>query len=255
MKFKIKFENIFVVLSILFLFGCCCFYGYRLVKYYKIFNPKNEEGKKTEVLSATIRKDNPVVSEGDGLYILNGDFVFKGNTVNNYVSYNDKVWRIIRVNRNGSVKLASEDALTEMAFDSNNNSYDKSEIYSYVKENINVKETALEKMLTCLDDIDDVTKITCTKTTDEYISVLSVSDYANSINSTSGKSFINNTKNIWLSSKTSDDSVWNVANGILKVADASNKYSVKATILLKGTAYSASGDGTEKDPYVVKGGE
>lgn len=255
MKFKIKFENIFVVLSILFLFSCCCFYGYRLVKYYKVFNPKNEAGEKTEVFSATIRKDNPVVSENDGLYILNGDFVFKGNEVNNYVSYNDKKWRIIRINRNGSVKLVSEDSLTEMAFDSSDNSYEKSDVYNYIKENNSIKENVLEKTIVCLDNIDDINKITCDNTINEYVSLLSVGDYANSINASSGKSFISNAKNIWLSSKTSDGSVWNVANGILKVADANNKYSVKVTILLKDTAHSISGTGTEKDPYVVKDGE
>ena len=31
MKVRIKFENIFVVLSILFIFGCCIYYGSRLV--------------------------------------------------------------------------------------------------------------------------------------------------------------------------------------------------------------------------------
>lgn len=69
MKFKIKFQNVFIVLSILFIFGCICFYGYRLVKYYKIFNPKTDSGEKTEIISVTIRKDNPVITEGDGLYI------------------------------------------------------------------------------------------------------------------------------------------------------------------------------------------
>lgn len=255
MKLKIKFENIFVVLSILFLGICCFYYGFRLVKYYKVFNPKTETGEKTEVFSASVRKNNPVITENDGLYILNGDFVFRGENVNNYVSYNDRIWRIMRVNRSGSVKLILDESLTDMAFDSNDKSYELSEVYNYIKENTNIKESGLEKMTVCLDKIDDNNKLTCETKVDEYVALVSLSDYANSLNTVTGKSFINNTKNIWLSSQTTDGLVWNIVNGTLKVTDATKEYSVKPTIVLKGTAYTKQGVGSKEDPYVVKDGE
>lgn len=256
MKLKIKFENIFVVLSILFIFGCFVFYGFRLVKYYRIFNPKTEAGEKTEVLSATVRKNNPVIMNGDGLYIYNGDFIFKGADVDNYVSYNSKIWRIVKVNKSGEVKLVLDESLDEIAYDSSNNSYDKSEIYNYIKEpkKLNINTDGLEKMTICLDDIDDINQITCEKMISEYMSLLSVSDYANSVNS-SNESYIESSTPIWLYNKTSEGLVWTINKGMLVPTDYEYEFSLKPVILLKGSAYSSSGDGTKNNPYVVKDGE
>ena len=39
-KKEIPWQNIFNVISILFIVGCVIFYGYRLVKFYNIYNPK-----------------------------------------------------------------------------------------------------------------------------------------------------------------------------------------------------------------------
>ncbi|MBE6144249.1 MAG: hypothetical protein E7169_01600 [Firmicutes bacterium] len=257
MKVKIKFENIFVVLSILFIFGCCCFYGTRLVKYYRVFNPKNEAGEKTEVFSSTVRQNNPVVSEGDGLYIHNGDFVFKGEEVNNYVSYIGKTWRIMQVNRTGSVKLVLDESLTEMVYDEEENTYDKSKIYTYIKnkENLKLDTTSLEKMTICLDLIDDSNKITCEKTIEEYVSILSISDYGNSVNTANNKSFLNNSDYIWLYNQNNDGLGWNVTKGFLTQSELDSEYAVKPVIVLKGTAHSEKGDGSKDNPYIVKDGE
>ena len=150
---QIKFENIFVVLSILFIFGWCIYYGARLVKYYRIYNPKTETGEKTVLFSATIRQDNPVITEGDGLYIYNGDFIFKGESVNNYVLYQGKTWRIMQVYRSGLVKLVLDEALTETYYDEEDNDYDKSYIHNYIKDENNLKldVNKLEMMEICLD--------------------------------------------------------------------------------------------------------
>ena len=39
-KIKLKKINIFIALNILFLLGCCIFYGSRLIYYYKMEHPK-----------------------------------------------------------------------------------------------------------------------------------------------------------------------------------------------------------------------
>ena len=45
LKKKLLFQVIFCSVSIIFILGCCIFYGSRLVKYYKIYNPKDSSGK------------------------------------------------------------------------------------------------------------------------------------------------------------------------------------------------------------------
>ena len=257
MKIKIKFENIFVILSILFIFGCCVYYGSRLVKYYRVFNPKTETGEKTVLFSATIRQDNPVITEGDGLYIHNGDFIFKGEDVNNYVSYKEKTWRIMQVYRSGIVKLILDKPLSATQYDDANNSYDKSYIHSYIKDtnNLSLNVDNLEQIDICLDSIDDANNITCENKINDYISILGISDYGNSINLTTNKSYINSTDNIWLYNKNSDGLAWNITKGMLTQDETHLEYSVKPVIILKNTAYSESGNGTKDNPYIVKDGE
>lgn len=257
MKIKIKFENIFVVLSILFIFGCFVYYGARLVKYYRIFNPKTETGEKTVLFSATIRQDNPVITEGDGLYIYNGDFIFKGESVNNYVSYQDKTWRIMKVYRSGLVKLVLDESLTEIPYDNEDNDYDKSYIHSYIKDEINLKldSNKLEMMEICLDAVDESNNITCENKFNDYISILSITDYGNSLNTSTNKSYINNTESIWLNNKNSDGNAWNITNGMLMQDNLDLEYSVKPVITLKNNAHSEKGNGTKENPYIVKDGE
>lgn len=257
MKVKIKFENVFVILSILFIFGCCVYYGNRLVKYYRVFNPKTETGEKVEIFSATVRQNNPVITEGDGLYMHNGNFVFKGTEVNNYVKYMDKTWRIMEVYRAGSVKLVLDEALTEIAYDKENSTYDKSYMHNFIKDDNNLKlnKNALETMEICLDLVDDTTNITCENKITDYVSVLGLSDYANSINMSSNTSYINNLDNIWLNNQTTEGLAWNITKGMLTQDNLDLEYSIKPVIILKGTAHSEKGDGTVDNPYIVKDGE
>ena len=54
-KRKISIQKIFCIISILFIIGCFIFYGKRLIKYYKIYNPKYYESNK-EYLKEKQRK-------------------------------------------------------------------------------------------------------------------------------------------------------------------------------------------------------
>jgi len=257
MKIKIKFENIFVVLSILFIFGCCIYYGSRLVKYYRIYNPKTETGEKTVLFSATVRQNNPVITEGDGLYIYNGDFFFKGENVNNYVLYQGKTWRIMQVYRSGLVKLVLDEPLAQIVYDEENKNYDKSYIHTYIKDENNLKLNfdKLETMEICLDVVDDSNNITCNNKFNDYVSILSITDYGNSLNTVTNKSYINNTENIWLNNKNSDGFAWNITKGMLTQDNPDFEYSVKPVITLKNSAHSETGNGTKENPYIVKDGE
>lgn len=262
MKYKIKFENIFVVLSILFIFGCCVYYGNRLVKYYRVFNPKTETGEKVVLFSAIVRQNNPVITEGDGLYIHNGDFIFKGESVNNYVMYADKKWRIMEVTRSGLVKMVLDDSLGNIVYDNENVTseelnYDKSYIHNYIKDENNLKlnPNGLELMEICLDLVDESNNLTCENKTTDYVYLLGISDYAESINTTTNKSYINNLDNIWLNNKNSEGFAWTLSKGMLTQDALHFEYAVKPVITLKSTAYNSTGDGTENNPYIVKDGE
>lgn len=42
---------------------------------------------------------------GNGVYTINNELVYRGDDVNNYVSFNNQLWRIVKVDSEGDIKL------------------------------------------------------------------------------------------------------------------------------------------------------
>lgn len=59
---------------------------------------------KTKNLHDTIISDN-LVTTGNGLYQINDEYVFKGDNINNYISINNILFRIISINEDGTIRL------------------------------------------------------------------------------------------------------------------------------------------------------
>ncbi|MCI5677739.1 MAG: prepilin-type N-terminal cleavage/methylation domain-containing protein [Candidatus Faecisoma sp.] len=74
--------------------------------------------------------DSNVVTSGDGLYSKTTStgttYYFKGAVENNYVKFADKVWRIVRINEDGTMRLITQDnVISSQKFNSAYNTYDK----------------------------------------------------------------------------------------------------------------------------------
>lgn len=252
-------EKKFRIISILFIIGCFIYYGGRFGYYYMKYKKKSSNTEENEVLAVTIQKQG-IVSSGDGLYNNNGELIYKGKNVNNYLSYSNILWRIVKVNSDNSIVLVTDSKINDLAYGVSNSTYLKSNINDYLNkslENTGIFETILnnkEKLLTkntlCLDDVNNIKKITCkNKDTNMYVSLLSVSDYLNSKNS---DSYINNVDTLWLYNKTSDNKAWYINNGKLLKGSTLNMHGVKAVITLKNTIGSISGDGSLNNPYKIE---
>ena len=74
--------------------------------------------------------DSNVVTSGDGLYAQtvgsNKTYYYKGAVKNNYVKFADKVFRIVRINEDGTIRLITQDnVISSQKFNSTYNTYDK----------------------------------------------------------------------------------------------------------------------------------
>lgn len=58
---------------------------------------------KTKYLNEVITAST--VEKGNGLYKVGNDYVFRGENLNNYVSFANKTWLILRVRENGNIRL------------------------------------------------------------------------------------------------------------------------------------------------------
>ena len=78
-----------------------------------IYNPILSCGDKyTSVsLSSKVVSNNEIVTSGDGLYFRSGEYVFRGENVNNYVQLDNTIWRIVKINNKDEVVLINQDGV------------------------------------------------------------------------------------------------------------------------------------------------
>ena len=66
---------------------------------------------KTTELFREITDNKNIVSSGSGLYFYGNQYVFRGDDVDNYVSINNNLWRIVKVSSDNEVMLIKDEKL------------------------------------------------------------------------------------------------------------------------------------------------
>lgn len=238
-KTKLNMQNIFILASIIFLFILIIIYSSRLVYYY---NKGNEKPINITDLSEKIK--NKTVKKGDGLYIDNNNYYFKGKNVNNYVIYSNLLWRIVKL-ENNQVTLISEKPLANLYFD---NYYKDSIINEYLTNNI---ESILDNRLivdtkTCINNILD-NKDDCIEEYNAKVVLPSLSLYekAGGINS-----FINNKFYTYLSNGAANNFYYIDDLGAIGNTKNIYLYGLKPIITIKSTDV-VSGDGSKEHPFAL----
>ena len=82
-----------------------------------------------------IDKSN-IVTSGDGLYVED-KYVYKGSNPNNYITFNNELWRIISIELNGTIKIIKNMTLGTYSWDSNRNTWDADWSNSSLKKYLN----------------------------------------------------------------------------------------------------------------------
>ncbi len=75
--------------------------------------------------TADMLKKN-VVTSGDGLYVdstVDGRYIYRGGKPNNYIRLGDDLYRIISLEKDGTIKVIKQDSIGNMAWDEGNARY------------------------------------------------------------------------------------------------------------------------------------
>lgn len=224
---------------------------------------------------------------GNGVYNLNGEYVYRGKDVNNYLKFDDKLWRIVKIDKDGDIKIVSAEPTEDSyPYDTayNSESEDNSGITTdYLKTDIRktlndyyndnfskeAKSKVVKKKLCVggylLTDAFSYDK-ECSKLTDyEYIGLLNPTDYQNASLSTDCKTLDNRecsnynylaTRNFrsWFSNTLEGKSykVLNISGGSISNTTASNERRLNFVIYLNNKILISSGNGTEEKPFDIK---
>lgn len=174
---------------------------------------------KSEVLlSKYIIDNNKLESTNNSYYFKNDD---------NYVLYNNLIWRIVRINNDSSIMIILNNYINMLKYEDVDTFFDK------LKNNIDT--TYLEKNKICIDTYEEDI-ITCNKyENNSYINLLSLYDYLNT-SFISGNTLLN-------------DKLYINNDGVSKINE--DYYEIRPVVTLKrGTIYK-SGDGKINNPYFI----
>ena len=223
---------------------------------------------------------------GNGVYELNGEYVFRGDYVSNYIKFNDELWRIVKVSKDGDIKLVLAKALNESyVFD---NAYNAEYGINY-GINTNYLRTAIRKTLNDYYDNNIskesknliVSKDICVGRVsigdsyskekecsilrkDEKIGLLNLTDYKNAslgegCNKIGDRVCVNynylSSDDIytWMLNAVSDNTYEAIyLHGELKNTFASSLYRVNPVVYITGNTVASLGDGSLENPYIIK---
>lgn len=247
-KSKISFQKIFNLVSFTFLLACVIFYGGRFIKLY-LENYKVEE---TNSIANDIKESN---KDNENFKNINSEYYFYGTDVNNYVSYSNLIWRVIKINNDNSITIVLNNSITSLA--NSNSSIDKwlnkteEEYTGILESNLNNLNKYLTYTNTCKDVIEDTKNITCKETIeDTYITTPSLNDY---VNTGGSNGFMNNEEYYYLINTNNENKYWYIdSDGKLGKTDGSDVLGVKPVVTIKGTIELTGGNGTKDSPYTFE---
>jgi hypothetical protein len=99
----------------------------------------------TVLLTSKVVDNNEVVTSGDGLYSRGGEYVFRGENVNNYIQLGESLWRIVKITADDEIVLINQEGAgyttpwdnrynEALAYDAGINNYSVSRIKDYLDQ-------------------------------------------------------------------------------------------------------------------------
>lgn len=192
---------------------------------YNIINIYNKY-KNTKYLSNYILENN------------NNKYIYQGNVDNNYILFNNLLWRIIKINNDNTITIILDDYINVLPQNETKETFNT--LYN------NLDKTMLVKNNICLNNIENNNNIKCNIfKNDNYIDLLTTYDYLNSmkndetyITKKDEKLWLNNENIIAINNKisTMDNTFYNV---------------IRPVITLKNNILYQKGNGKINSPYEV----
>ncbi len=235
MKKKISIFNICSIIILLFFI---IFYISRTI-HYKTNNNKNFTYSK--ILSERIIQEENNFKLVGQIKIKNKVYYFTGNNPNNYINYKGLIWRIIKINIDGSLTIILDNSVNNMTYFNalkwlSYSHQDNTGIFEKFIYNINNTETNNHYLSkNSFSDYSEISKIT----------LLAEEDY----NIAGGKdSYLNNNVDYWIVGNKYIDN-----NGNITIDTTNDEYhNIRPIITLKKNTEITSGNGSVDNPYYVK---
>ena len=253
-------EMIFCVGSLLLMAAVGIYYGYRSFYYFSKQNYKLTTEAAT--LNGRVVNDNQLITEGDGLHQDTDGYYFKGNVGNNYVKYSNRLFRVIRVNNDNSIRIISDEIGTSFMWGIDSN-YETSNLNKWLDkgkllgsgvyyDTLGGVDVFVDKTKYTIDSLDGDKVVSGDKDLSSVITTLGIKDYTLA----GGKnSYLNINKAFWILGYQNEQNLFVSTEGSIEETSTYESYGVRALLTLKKNTKIIGGNGTKEDPYVIDQGQ
>ena len=236
------------------------------------------------------RESAHLVTEGPGLYAQDNQYVFRGEVTTNYISLNNRLYRIVKVDANNEIELISQEEKeqTSVSWDNRYNSDIKSS-YGINDFNISRLKNSLDRIYEqdgkrafftdkereyivyhnyCIDKTgpkDPISSDCLQSSVKMKVGLLTASEYMNAslddectyVTSRSCQNYnylVKSNVDWWLitASGLSSYEAFSVSGGTIGVSKCFMMKKLRPVIYLNSKTMYKSGTGTKDDPYLVK---
>ena len=220
-----------------------------------------------------VLKNNTVINDTDytkttqaGLYYLKRNneentFYFRGTNVNNNITFANKEWKIVRINKDGSIKLVLNDSIGTSTYNNidttlntwYNSNIEGSDYEKYVVQDNYCNDTTLSyKRVTS-----NKPKLKCNNTTKKNIGILSVDEVMLSnttYNSTTKTSYLDSSINTYTltPAQTNNDVFAFGGTKQISIVNKTDTLGIRPSITITKDA-NLSGEGSTSNKYKVTG--
>ena len=242
----------------------------------------------TREISTKIIEDNPSTEE-DGLYQIGTDYVFRGEKVNNYLQFNDRLFRIVRIYEDGTMKIMLNEDYREKTYVWDNrynaevkfsygyNNYEKSRLKealdSIYENNRFLTDDSYKARIVPVDlcvgkrkstDTRSDQEVECSdKLENQYVFTITAYDYMlasldEKCTYVTAKSCRNYNYmvagfNYWTITADPDTSYHAYkVGGSISSKETSDTAALRPTVVLSKDNMYQSGNGTKESPYIIK---
>ncbi|MBQ7140172.1 MAG: hypothetical protein IJO32_01560 [Bacilli bacterium] len=208
-------------------------------------------------------------------------YYYRGNVTNNYLSFAGQLWRIVRINEDGSIRLILETNIGSKKYSSNTTCNLSNQTNCTTNYQISNIKTILDKWYSttikansnldskvvtgkfCNDtsntfvDRSASPTFDCTNVIESKVGTISADEviYSGALyNSASNTTYLNNNASFYTMTSSSNSQVyiWNNSNtSLTNDANIFDYYDVRPVINLDSTTIITSGEGIINDPYIV----
>ena len=216
-------------------------------------NNKSEVTRKVVVEESLSNVVREATSDTNGYY--------KGDALNNYVMFNNMTFRIVKINSNNTVTIASDEVLANVDY-TNDGRFADSSLDSWLNDYFyNLLESKYKKLITSskwCDDVlnaDNYVATECSRSSAKRnVGILSIQDYNNTL--ADDISFLDFGGIVWYANLDSNNNPWTMTDLYdypLKSEPMNQEYlfNVRPAVTLKKNTKVLSGDGSEADPYIL----